>query len=45
MVNLPKAMPRSQPSPVPANDSEISPLVTTWAFEDFTAPACASALA
>src|SRR6185503_8598294 len=45
MVNLPKAMPRSQPSPVPDSASEISPLVTTCACDDFTAPACASALA
>ena len=45
IVNLPKAMPRSQPSPVPASASETSPLVTTWPLADFTAPACASALA
>ena len=37
--NLPKATPISQPSPVPASARETSPLVTTWASEDFTAPA------
>ena len=45
MVNLPNAMPRSHPSPVPDSASETSPLVTTWPCADFTAPACASALA
>ena len=45
IVNLPKAMPRSQPSPVPLSASDTSPLVTTWPLADFTAPACASALA
>ena len=45
IVNLPKATPRSQPSPLPLSARETSPLVTTPASEDFTAPACASALA
>ncbi|GEM_PF-2699159 len=45
IVSFPKAMPRSQPRPLPLNASETSPFVITWAFADFTAPACASAAA
>jgi hypothetical protein len=44
IVNLPKATPRSQPSPLPLSARETSPLVTTPASDDFTAPACAPAL-
>ena len=43
IVSLPKAIPRSQPRPVPLSASDTSPLVMTCAFADFTAPACASA--
>src|SRR5262245_52716811 len=42
IVSLPKAMPRSQPRPVPLSASDTSPLVITCACADFTAPACAS---
>ena len=38
---LPNATPRSQPLPVPLSASETWPLVTTTAFADVTAPACA----
>jgi hypothetical protein len=44
-VNFPTSAPRAQPSPVPARDREISPLVITCAADDFTAPASALAYA
>jgi hypothetical protein len=39
MMKLPTATPRSQPRPVPLNASDTSPLVTTCAVADCTAPA------
>lgn len=42
MVNLLPATPRSQPLPVPARASDTSPLVTTCALLDLSAPAWAS---
>lgn len=43
MTKLPKAMPTFQPLPFPLSASDTLPLVTTWAFADLPAPACASA--
>ena len=44
-VNLPKATPRSQPSPLPARANDTLPLVITWALAEAPAPACASPVA
>ena len=44
-VNLPKATPKSQPSPLPAKANDTLPLVMTWALADAPAPACASPVA
>lgn len=45
ITNLPKAMPRSQPLPVPASARVTLPLTSTCAALDLTTPACASAVA
>jgi hypothetical protein len=42
IVNFPKEIPRSTPSPVPASASETVPFVNTCAVLDLTTPACAS---
>src|SRR5690606_2962411 len=45
ITNLPNATPRLQPSPLPANASDTSPLVMTWALAALPALAWASAVA
>lgn len=44
-VNLLKATPKSQPSPLPASASDTLPLVMACAFADLMVPAWASAAA
>lgn len=45
MVNLLKATPNDQPSPLPARDNDTSPLVIACADALLSAEACASAVA